>query len=78
MSVHFERRPGPPTTGGEVSLYVGDTVTAKGDIPRTAAWRMSLDETQDVGEDHGTGVDDSYALPYRYAGDLRKVVVDLR
>jgi arylsulfatase len=46
-------------------------------VERTLPFRISLDETLDCGEDTGTPVDESYALPFRFSGDLEQVVIEL-
>ena len=41
-------------------------------------FRFSIEETLDFGEDTGTPVDISCDVPSRFAGDLGKVVIDLK
>jgi len=38
---------------------------------------MSLDETLDIGEDTGTPVNEDYKLPFKFTGQLEKVVIKL-
>jgi arylsulfatase len=38
---------------------------------------MSIDETFDVGLDTGTGVDNSYQLPFRFTGTIDKLTFKL-
>jgi arylsulfatase len=38
---------------------------------------VTLDEALDVGEDTGTPVTTSYAVPFRFEGDVDRVVIDL-
>ena len=50
---------------------------ASGKIPRTIPFRVSADETFDVGEDTGTPVSEDYKVPFKFTGTLNKVVVRL-
>lgn len=59
-------------------LYIDDQLSAQTTVPKTPVWRLSLHETLDVGEDSGSPVDDSYSIPFRFSGDLRRVTVDLQ
>jgi hypothetical protein len=60
-------------------LFVDGKQVAQGRIPQTIAFRFSLDETFDVGEDTGTPVVEDYAdkMPFSFTGTLRKFVVVL-
>ena len=40
-------------------------------------FRISLDETLDVGEDTGTPVSEDYHVPFKFTGNLKRVVIDL-
>jgi arylsulfatase len=46
-------------------------------IARTIPFRVSADETFDVGEDTGTPVSEDYKVPFKFTGTLNKVVVRL-
>jgi arylsulfatase A-like enzyme len=46
-------------------------------IPRTIPFRVSADETLDIGEDTGTPVSEDYQVPFRFTGRLNKVVIKL-
>jgi arylsulfatase len=61
--------------GGTATLLVDGKPAAKGVIARTLAFRMSLDETLDCGEDTGTPVSEDYQLPFKFTGKLGKVAV---
>jgi hypothetical protein len=39
--------------------------------------RFSLDETFDIGEDTGTPVSEDYDAPFKFTGQIEKVVVRL-
>ncbi len=36
-----------------------------------------MDETQDIGEDDGTSVDNNYETPFRFSGKLSNIRVGL-
>jgi arylsulfatase A-like enzyme len=63
--------------GGLGSLTVDGKKAAESRFARTLAFRMSLDETLDVGEDTGTAVSADYEVPFRFTGTLNKVVIQI-
>ncbi len=63
--------------GGVGTLLVDGKRAAQGRIERTLAFRLSLDETLDCGEDTGTPVSEDYKVPFKFTGKLAKVVIDL-
>jgi arylsulfatase len=56
---------------------VDDQVVAESRIPKTIAFRMSLDETLDIGEDTGTPISEDYQAPFKFTGELEKVTIQL-
>lgn len=62
---------------GTVTLFVDGNQVGKGEIEQTTPFRYSLDECQDIGEDGGTGVDNNYTPPFKFAGTLSNIRVDL-
>ena len=50
---------------------------AKKTIAHTIPLVMSVDETFDVGLDTGTGVDNSYKLPFKFTGTIDKLTIKL-
>jgi arylsulfatase len=64
---------------GVGTLSVDGKQVAEGKIERTIPIRFSLDETFDVGMDTGTPVVEDYLdkMPFKFAGDLKKVVIEL-
>ena len=63
--------------GGTATLMVDGKQVAEGRIERTIPFRISADETLDVGEDTGTPVSEDYHVPFRFTGDLKKVAIQL-
>src|SRR5271169_5270318 len=64
--------------GGNGTLQVDGKTVATGRIDRTLAFRLSLDETLDCGEDTGTPVSEDYHVPFKFTGELKQVVINLK
>ena len=64
--------------GGGVRLVfvIGKELASK-KIAHTIPLIMTVDETFDVGLDTGTGVDNSYQLPFRFTGTIDKLIFKL-
>lgn len=77
ITLDFRYDGGGVGKGGTATLSVDGTVVAKEKLPKTIAFRMSLDETFDVGEDTGTAVCDDYQVPFKFTGELERVQVRL-
>jgi arylsulfatase len=63
--------------GGLLALTVDGKEVANGKLARTIPFRVSADETLDIGEDTGTPVSEDYHVPFKFNGTLNKVVIDL-
>src|SRR5712692_9887795 len=63
--------------GGTATLMVDGKQVAQGRIERTIPFRISADETLDIGEDTGTPVSEDYHVPFKFTGDLKKVAIQL-
>ena len=77
ISVDFEYDGGGFGKGGTATMMVDGKKVAQERIERTLPFRISLDETLDIGEDTGTPVSEDYKTPFKFTGDLEKVVVKL-
>ena len=64
--------------GGTGTLTVDGKQVGTARIARTMGFRISLDETFDVGEDAGEPVSEDYRVPFRFAGTLNRVQVDFK
>jgi arylsulfatase len=75
----FEKR-GPEKygAGGIGRLFVDGKKVAEGEIPKTAAFGYSLDETFDIGCDKGAPVTDEYEPLASFTGKIVRVAVDLK
>jgi len=63
--------------GGVGTIKVDGKTVATGRIERTLAFRLSLDETLDCGEDTGTPVSEDYHVPFKFNGELKQAVLKL-
>jgi arylsulfatase len=63
--------------GATGTITVDGKQVAQGRIDRTTPLRFSIDETFDVGEDTGTPVNLDYDVPFKFTGQIEKVVINL-
>jgi hypothetical protein len=63
--------------GGLVTLTVDGKAAADGKLQKTIPFRISADETLDIGEDTGTPVSEDYHVPFKFTGTLEKLVIHL-
>jgi arylsulfatase len=65
--------------GGAGTIQVDGKTVATARIERTLAFRLSLDETLDCGEDTGTPVTEDYVakMPFKFTGELKRAVITL-
>ncbi len=66
-----------PGKGGTGVLSVDGRELARKTVAHTIPLLMTIDETFDVGLDTGTGVDDSYELPFKFTGTIDKLTFKL-
>jgi arylsulfatase A-like enzyme len=59
------------------TLTVDGKKVGEAKFPRTIPLRVSADETLDIGEDTGTPVSEDYQVPFKFTGNLKKVVIKL-
>jgi arylsulfatase A-like enzyme len=62
---------------GTATLTVDGNPVAQGKIERTIPFRISADETLDIGEDTGTPVSEDYRVPFKFTGTLNKLAIQL-
>jgi arylsulfatase A-like enzyme len=63
--------------GGAMSLLVNGKPVGEGRVTETQGITLGLGGTLDVGLDSGSGVDEAYAPPFAFNGEIEKVTVDL-
>jgi len=66
-----------PAKGGTGVLSVDGKELDRKTVEHTIPLTLPLDETFDIGLDTGSGVDDSYKLPFRFTGTIDKLTVKL-
>jgi arylsulfatase len=64
--------------GVEATLAVDGKSIGSKRFARTIGYRMSLDETLDIGQDRGMPVSEDYRVPYRSRGNMERVTVTLK
>ena len=77
ITVDFNYDGGGVGKGGEATLTVDGKKVASEKLRRTIGYRMSLDETLDIGEDTGTPVSEDYHVPFKFTGKLEKVTIHI-
>jgi len=77
IALDFKYDGGGIGKGGLLTLTVDGKEVADGKLARTIPFRVSADETFDIGEDTGTPVSEDYHVPFKFNGTLNKVVIDL-
>ena len=66
-----------PGGGGTGKLFVDDVEVAQVKVKRTMGYRISLDETFDIGMDAGEPVSEEYQVPFDFTDRIVKVSVKL-
>ena len=64
--------------GGSVELFVDGKKVGEGKVAKTTPMKYTLSETQDIGIDMGTPIDNNYDSPLQFEGKLSNVVVDIK
>jgi hypothetical protein len=66
-----------PYAGAAVTLFANDKKLGEGRVEKSIPFRVTLDETLDIGEDTGTPVAEDYEMPFRFTGNLGSVTIEL-
>lgn len=77
VTLDFNYDGGGVGKGGQATLTVDGKKVASERLPQTIPFRMSLDETLDIGEDTGTPVSEDYEVPFKFTGNLEKVTINI-
>jgi len=77
IELYFKYDGGGIGKGGLATLTVDGKKVAEQKLTRSIPFRVSVDETLDIGEDTGTPVSEDYHVPFKFTGKLNKVVVRL-
>ncbi|QDT66505.1 arylsulfatase [Calycomorphotria hydatis] len=67
-----------PFAGADVTLFANDKKLASGRVEKSIPNRVTLDETLDIGFDTGTPVAEDYEMPFKFAGTLNSVTIELK
>jgi arylsulfatase A-like enzyme len=78
LSFHFQYDGGGLGKGGTVTLFANGKQIGEGRIDKTVPMKYTSFETQDIGEDAGTPVDNTYTPPFRFNGKIDKLTVELQ
>ena len=76
IRLEFAYDGGDPGSGGTATIFVDDQEVAEGRIERTLPFRVSLDETFDIGIDAGEPVHPEYEVPFE-SDALRRIEIRL-
>lgn len=77
VTLDFNYDGGGVGKGGTATLTVDGKTVAKEKFSKTIPYRVSLDETLDIGEDTGTPVSEDYHVPFKFIGTLEKVTINI-
>jgi hypothetical protein len=64
--------------GGTITLLANGKKIGSGRVEKTAGYKYSLYEGQDIGEDSGSPVDFDYTPPFKFNGEIQKLTLDLK
>ena len=77
LRVVYKSDANKPFAGATVTLFANDKQLGEGRVEKSIPNRVTLDETMDFGFDTGTPVADDYELPFKFAGKLKSVTIEL-
>jgi arylsulfatase len=78
LTFDFKYDGGGMGKGGTITLLANGKKVGEGRVEKTAPIKYSLYEGQDIGEDSGSPVDFTYAPPFMFTGNIKKVTVELK
>jgi Sulfatase len=78
LTFDFKYDGGGMGNGGTITLLANGKKLAEARAEKTAGFKYSLYEGQDIGEDSGSPVDFDYTPPFRFSGKIEKVTLDLK
>ncbi len=77
IGVDFKYDGGGVAKGGTATLTVDGKSVGSVKLDQTIGYRISLDETLDIGEDTGTPVSADYKVPFKFTGEIKKVNITI-
>jgi arylsulfatase A-like enzyme len=78
LTFDFKYDGGGMGKGGTITLLANGKKVGEARVEKTAGFKYSLYEGQDVGEDSGSPVDFDYTPPFKFTGKIGKVTLDLK
>jgi arylsulfatase A-like enzyme len=78
LAFDFKYDGGGMGKGGTITLLTNGKKIGSGRVEKTAGFKYSLYEGQDIGEDSGSPVDTTYTPPFKFTGKIEKVTIDLK
>ncbi|WP_246641588.1 arylsulfatase [Paraburkholderia edwinii] len=78
LSFHFQYDGGGLGKGGTVTMFANGKQIGEGRIEKTVPMKYTSSETQDIGEDAGTPVDNTYKPPFKFNGKIDRLTVELQ
>ncbi len=78
LTFDFKYDGGGMSKGGMITLLAYGKKVGETRVEKTAGFKYSLYEGQDIGEDSGSPVDFDYTPPFKFKGRIDKVTVDLK
>ena len=78
LTFDFKYDGGGMGKGGTITLLANGKKIGEVRVDKTAGFKYSLYEGQDIGEDSGSPVDFDYTPPFKFRGKIQKVTLDLK
>jgi arylsulfatase A-like enzyme len=78
LTFDFKYDGGGMGKGGTITLLANGKKIGEVRVDKTAGFKYSLYEGQDIGEDSGSPVDFDYTPPFKFTGKIQKVTLDLK
>src|SRR6266513_713254 len=78
LTFDFKYDGGGMGKGGTITLLANGKKIGEVRVDKTAGFKYSLYEGQDIGEDSGSPVDFDYKPPFKFNGQIEKVTVELK
>jgi arylsulfatase A-like enzyme len=78
LTFDFKYDGGGMSKGGTITLLANGKKVGEARVEKTAGFKYSLYEGQDIGEDSGSPVDFDYTPPFKFNGKIDKVTLDLK
>jgi arylsulfatase A-like enzyme len=78
LTFDFKYDGGGMGKGGTITLLANGKKIGETRVDKTAGFKYSLYEGQDIGEDSGSPVDFDYTPPFKFTGKIQKLTLDLK